>query len=84
MIYLVRHGQTDWNKLKVMQGRTDIPLNEKGIEQAKVVGEKLRGINFDAIFYSPLLRAKQTMQNLGVGGYNCGRRKAFGKKLWRI
>ena len=66
MIFLVRHGQTEWNKLKIMQGRTDIPLNEEGINQAKIVGGKLKDIKFAKIFCSPLLRAKQTLQNLGV------------------
>lgn len=67
MIYLVRHGQTEWNKLKIMQGRTDIPLNEEGIKQAKIVGDKLKNVKFDKIFCSPLLRTRQTLENLGVG-----------------
>lgn len=66
MIYLVRHGETDWNKDKVMQGQTDIPLNDNGIAQAKLVGEKLKGINFDVVFCSPLIRTKQTLENLGI------------------
>lgn len=62
MLYVVRHGQTDWNKRKVMQGQTDIPLNEEGIKQAKLLREKLKDITFDAIFCSPLIRAKQTCE----------------------
>ena len=66
MIFLVRHGQTEWNKLKIMQGRTDNPLNEYGINQAKIVGDKLKNIKFAKIFCSPLLRTRQTLENLGV------------------
>ncbi len=65
MIYLIRHGQTEWNKLKVMQGRTDIPLNEVGISQAKTLGEKIKNVKFAKVFCSPLLRARQTFENLG-------------------
>lgn len=66
MLYIVRHGQTDWNKDKVMQGQTDIPLNSIGITQAKLAGEKLKHKKFDAIYCSPLTRAKQTLDNLGI------------------
>ena len=64
MIYIVRHGQTDWNKQKVMQGQIDVPLNETGKEQARELGEKLKDIVFDHIFCSPLLRTRQTLENL--------------------
>ena len=66
MIYFIRHGQTDWNKLKVMQGQVDIPLNENGINQAKEVGKNLQGITFDYVYCSPFLRARQTLENLGI------------------
>jgi broad specificity phosphatase PhoE len=60
-IIFVRHGQTDWNKKKVMQGLADIPLNKSGIEQAQIVAEKLKNIPIDIAFCSPLTRAKQTL-----------------------
>lgn len=60
MIYFVRHGQTEWNKIGKMQGHKDIELNNEGKEQAKVVKEKLQNIKFDAVFSSPLKRAKET------------------------
>ncbi len=60
MIYIVRHGQTDWNVKGIMQGRTDIPLNEVGINQALETKEKLKDINFDKVFSSPLKRAYET------------------------
>jgi len=60
MIYITRHGQTDWNVLKKVMGKCDEPLNEKGIEQAKIVKKTLKDTHFDLIICSPLLRAKQT------------------------
>ena len=66
MIYVVRHGQTDWNKRKVMQGQTDIPLNEEGKRQALALGKKLQTIKFDITYCSPLKRAVETFQNLSV------------------
>ena len=62
--YIVRHGQTDYNKRKIIQGHLDIPLNEVGIEQAKLAAKNLKDVNFDAIFYSPLLRAKRTADEI--------------------
>ena len=59
-LYVVRHGQTEWNVLKKMQGSADIPLNERGIEQAEQTKSNLERKNFDMIFCSPLIRAKQT------------------------
>ncbi len=61
-IYVVRHGQTEWNALKKMQGSVDIELNEKGLSQAKDTANMLSDINFDVIFCSPLKRAKQTAE----------------------
>ena len=60
MIYFVRHGQTEWNKIGKMQGHKDIKLNDEGREQAQVVKEKLQGIKFDKVFSSPLIRATET------------------------
>ena len=59
-IYLSRHGQTNLNKQKLMQGRTDEPLNETGIAQAKQAHEFIKDVKFDAIYSSPLQRAKTT------------------------
>ena len=60
MIYIVRHGQTNWNLEKRNQGRKDIELNEKGIQQAKETAEKLKDKKFDIVYSSPLKRAMQT------------------------
>lgn len=62
MIYLVRHGQTDWNLEGRYQGRIDIELNSKGREQASEIKEKLKEIKFDKVFSSPLKRALETAQ----------------------
>jgi len=63
-IYLVRHGQTDWNRegMKRMQCQSDNPLNEIGIKQAEQVGELLDKIDYDFIFSSPYIRAKRTAE----------------------
>ena len=61
-LYVVRHGQTEWNVLKKMQGSANIPLNDKGIEQAKITRSNLENINLDLIVCSPLIRAKQTAE----------------------
>lgn len=57
---LVRHGQTAWNELGRAQGHSDIPLNETGKRQANLIGKRLRTENWDLIFSSDLLRAKDT------------------------
>ncbi len=59
-IFVTRHGQTNWNIEKRVQGRTDIELNNKGIEQAYKTKENLKEEKIDLIFCSPLKRAKQT------------------------
>ncbi|MCL1631226.1 histidine phosphatase family protein [Sporolactobacillus sp. CPB3-1] len=61
-ICLVRHGETDWNAIGKLQGREDIPLNERGRKQAELVGRFLESQKFKAVFTSPLLRAKQTAE----------------------
>ena len=60
MIYLVRHGQTDWNLEKKTQGHTDISLNDNGREQAKLVSKVIKDYKIDKIYSSDLLRARET------------------------
>jgi len=60
MIYIVRHGQTDYNVEGRYGGRIDIDINKKGLEQAYEIKEKLKGITFDRIISSPLIRALHT------------------------
>ncbi len=64
-IYVTRHGQTDYNKKRMMQGRSDIPLNETGIRQARDRRKSLGDIKFDAVYASPLSRAVQTAEIIG-------------------
>lgn len=64
-IWLTRHGQTDLNKKKLMQGLTDAPLNEKGISQAYKARDAIGEIKFDAVYSSPLQRAIKTAEIIG-------------------
>lgn len=59
-LYVVRHGQTNWNIQGLVQGLTDIELNETGIEQANQIAEFLKNVKFSAIYSSPLKRTIQT------------------------
>lgn len=67
-VFFIRHGQTDWNLLRKMQGRDEIPLNETGIMQAKDASEGIykalleTGFSFDLVVTSPLSRASLTGQ----------------------
>lgn len=84
-LYLVRHGQTDWNAQQLTQGEADIPLNSEGIKQAQALGESLKTINFDAAFSSDLVRAKKTAEiltlerKLAVETSKLIRERRFGK-----
>ena len=62
MIYLVRHGETEWNRAGRMQGHLDAPLTERGEAQARAVGETLRGLGVDGarLVASPLGRTRAT------------------------
>lgn len=60
MICIIRHGQTGMNQRKALQGRSDAPLDETGIAQARAAAGKLAGIRFDRVYTSPLTRAIQT------------------------
>lgn len=63
-VYLVRHGQTAWNKEEIFRGRTDIPLDETGLRQAELVGEYFKGMAIHAIYSSTLSRAWETAQKI--------------------
>lgn len=66
-IYVIRHGQTDYNVKNVYQGQTDIPLNTNGIQQAKEVAQQFKKlkIKVDVILVSPLSRAQETAKYVG-------------------
>lgn len=61
-LYIVRHGETDWNKMGKYQGITDVPLNENGLNQAKACGQALKDVKFDRILSSDLSRALVTAE----------------------
>lgn len=69
MIYIIRHGQTEGNVAKQLQGRRDIPLNETGVGQAQAAAEALRdaGVQFTRVYTSPLVRAAHTGSIVAAG-----------------
>src|SRR6476619_8228527 len=72
---LVRHGQTDWNAQRRLQGSTDIPLNDVGRGQARDAVATLSGYEWDAIVSSPLSRAAETADLIAAGlGLSVARR----------
>ena len=60
MIYVVRHGETEWNALNKVLGRTDIPLNANGADQARELARSLKDKKIELFLCSPLSRARQT------------------------
>lgn len=64
ILYVVRHGETQFNVEKRYAGQTDVPLNERGIEQAKGLAKKLEKEPFDVIVTSSLLRARMTAEQM--------------------
>src|SRR5207244_1461401 len=59
-LYLVRHGETDWNRERRFQGTSDIPLNELGRAQSRALAQRLTDARLDAVYTSPLSRAVET------------------------
>ena len=62
MLYIMRHGKTDWNARRKLQGCTDIPLNDEGRQMALEAGKDCKDIHFDICYCSPLIRARETAE----------------------
>jgi broad specificity phosphatase PhoE len=60
VLYVTRHGETNFNAQGRYAGSTDVPLNETGIKQARELAGRLSGMKFDVVVSSPMLRARQT------------------------
>ncbi len=65
-VYIVRHGQTEWNLKGLLQGHGDSPLTPEGEKQARAIAQELKHVHFDEIFASDLLRAKRTAQVIAL------------------
>jgi probable phosphoglycerate mutase len=66
-LFLARHGDTAWTDSRQRTGRTDLPLNERGEERARQLGERLQRFSFASVFTSPLQRASKTCTLAGFG-----------------
>jgi len=67
LVDLARHGETAWSLSGQHTGRTDLPLTEHGEQNARALGERLSGLNFELVFTSPLQRARRTCELAGFG-----------------
>ena len=67
VLYLARHGETDWNSAGRLQGQTDIPLNETGRSQARLLGQRLQGLGITSVGSSDLVRARETAEIIARG-----------------
>ena len=67
VIYLARHGETAWTLSGQHTGLTDLPLTDHGEENARHLGERLKGLPFAKVFVSPLQRARRTCELAGFG-----------------
>jgi len=66
-LYLVRHGLTAWNRKRICQGQTDVPLADEGRQQARALGRRLAEVDFDALWSSDLSRARETAEIISQG-----------------
>jgi broad specificity phosphatase PhoE len=66
-LYLVRHGETEWSRMRRHTGRTDVPLTPVGEAEAKALGAHLSGLEVDRVLSSPMQRARETARLTGFG-----------------
>ncbi len=85
-LVLIRHGQSEWNLENRFTGWIDIPLSPKGEEEAKLAGEKLKGMKFDHAFTSALQRAQKTYsiaaQTAGFNNLVCEKDEALNERMY--
>ena len=62
MLYIMRHGKTDWNAVHKLRGKTDVPLNEEGRQMVEEAGKRYRDTHFDVCYCSPLIWARETAE----------------------
>jgi broad specificity phosphatase PhoE len=67
IVYLARHGETAWSLTGQHTGLTDLPLTQRGEQNARALGQRLIGLNFAKVFTSPLQRAARTCELAGFG-----------------
>src|SRR5262245_18657166 len=67
IVYIARHGETEWSLSGQHTGLTDLPLTERGERTARRLGERLAELSFDKVFTSPLQRARRTCELSGYG-----------------
>src|SRR5436305_921072 len=67
MIWLIRHGETEWSLSGAHTGRTNLPLTPAGEESAKAIGDELQGHQFSLVLSSPMRRALRTCELAGYG-----------------
>lgn len=78
-LWLVRHGETEWSKSGQHTSRTDIPLTDQGRRRAEALRGYLKGIKFDAVFVSPMQRARETC---AIAGFADQAQVDFNLKEW--
>ena len=84
-LYLIRHGETEWNVAGKIQGHEDSPLTKKGLDQARQAAQQFKDHHFAAVFSSDLIRAQRTAEiiaaehQLTVQTTQFLREKAYGK-----
>lgn len=84
-LYIVRHGETEYNVKKLLQGHSDSPLTENGQNQARLLRKKFKKIHFDAVYSSDLLRARRTAElvtlerKIAIKTSQALRERAFGQ-----
>ncbi|MEG3070641.1 MAG: alpha-ribazole phosphatase [Candidatus Syntrophopropionicum ammoniitolerans] len=69
-IYVIRHGETAWNVVSKLQGHTNVPLSDNGRSQARLLGKRLAGLEFENLYSSDLVRAYETAQIISQYHHN--------------